>query len=63
MSLLPYIFVYGTLPPPPPSVMLTTLCHHRCDSQPTEYHVAHDKAEIAAAKECYAKHGGGGGHH
>lgn len=53
----------GRFPPPPPSVMLTTLCHHRCDSQPTEYHVAHDKAEIAAAKECYAKHGGGGGHH
>jgi hypothetical protein len=28
-----------------------------------EYHVAHDQAEIAAAKACYAKHGGGGGHH
>ena len=28
-----------------------------------EYHVAHDKAEAAAAMECYKKHGGGGGHH
>ena len=27
-----------------------------------EYHVAHEKAEIAAAKECYSKHGGGGHH-
>jgi len=28
-----------------------------------QYHVAHDKAEAAAAMECYKKHGGGGGHH
>ena len=25
-----------------------------------QYHVAHDNAEIEAAKECYKKHGGGG---
>lgn len=50
--------------PLPPALTTTARRLTRPPRTPlAEYHVAHDKAEAAAAMECYKKHGGGGGGH
>jgi hypothetical protein len=47
----------------PNSVYVGTFYRARCLFVRAEYHVAHDKAELAAAVAAYKKDGSSGSHH